>query len=114
MSRDGGAHLRNCFRKLRDPSKFTKLLRAGVALVIEILPASRSVFSNRLHLSIRGWIDEHIRPRRRNFQIINPVEVGLRQTTANRLVAKAAFGSAESTYADVLQTFDFCHWNRIC
>src|SRR6185369_1530369 len=114
MTGDGSAHLRNRFRKFRDSSKFTKLLRACVALVIEILPASRSVFSDRLYSSIRRRIDEHIRPRRRNFQIVNPVEIGFGQTTADRLVAKAAFGSAESTYADVLQTLEFCHWNEIC
>src|SRR6185369_175397 len=114
MTRDGGAHLRNRFRELRDSSKFTKLLRVCVALVIEILPASCSVFSDRLHSSIRGRIDEHLRPRRRNFQIVNSVEIGFRQTTVAWLVVKAAFGSAESTYADVLQTFEFCHWNRNC
>src|SRR6185369_1667345 len=114
MARDGSAHLRNRFRKFRDSSKFTNLLRACVALVIKILPASRSVFSDRLHSSIRSRIDEHVRPRRRNFQIVNSVDVGFRQTTADRFVAKAAFGSAESAYTDVLQTFEFCHWNRIC
>src|SRR5215217_4713040 len=113
MTRDGNAHLRNRFRKFRDSSKFTKLLRACVTLVIEILPASRSVFSDRLHSSIRGRVDEHVSPRRRNFQIVNPVEIGFRQTTTDRRVAKAAFGSAEPTYADVLQTFEFSHWNRI-
>src|SRR5215213_821215 len=114
MACDGGAHLRNRFRELRDSSKLTKLLHACVALVIEILPASRSVFSDRLHSSIRGRIDEHVSPRRRNFQIVNPVEIGFRKTTADRLVAEAAFGSAESTYADVLKTFEFCHGNGIC
>src|ERR1044072_2144765 len=114
MARDGRAHLRNRFRKLRDPSKFTKLLHSCVALVIEILPASGSVLSDRLHSSIRGRIDKHICPRRRNFQIVDSVEVGLRQTATDGLIAKAAFGSAESTYTDILQTFEFCHWNEIC
>jgi hypothetical protein len=113
MTRDGGAHLRNRFRKFRDSSKFTKLLRACVALVIEILPASRSVFSDRLHSSIRGRIDEHVRPRGGIFRsLILSTSAFVRRPLL--ACSEAAFGSAESTYADVLQTFEFCHWNRNC
>src|SRR5215217_6635532 len=109
MAGDGGAHLRNRVREFGDSSKLLQLLHACVALVIEILPASCRVFSDRLHSSSRCRVDEHVSPRRRNFQIVNPVEVGFCQTTALRLVTKTAFRSAESTYADVLQTFDLCH-----
>src|SRR6185295_1817522 len=114
MPCDGGPHLRNRFRELCDSLKFSQLLRARVALVIEILPANRRVFSNRLHSSIRCRVDEHLSPGRRNFQVVDPVEIGFGETAALWFIAKAAFGRAESTYADVLQTFDFCHGNEIC
>src|SRR5829696_5246891 len=99
-----------------------KLLDACVVLVIEILPASRAVLTYRLHPPICRRVDEHVRPRGRNFQVINPVEIGFRETTALWFVAKSSFRSAESTYADVLETFDNCHWlgravlpgNEIC
>src|SRR6185369_8520176 len=114
MPRDSRTHFRNRFRELCDSSKFSQLLRARVALVIEILPATSRVFSNRLHSSVRRRIDEHVSPCRRNFQVVDPVEIGFSKAAALRFVAKDSFGRAESTYADVLQTCDFCLWNEIC
>src|SRR6185369_8560891 len=112
MTRHGSAHRWYRFCKFCNAAKLTKLLRACVALVIEVLPATRVVFTDRLHPSIRGGIDEHLRPRGWNFQIVNSVEISFRETAVLRLVTKAAFGSAESTYADVLQTLDVCHGNE--
>src|SRR5215217_671603 len=112
MARHGYAHFRNRLRKLCYSSKFAKLLRACVILVIEVLPASRGIFSDRLQPSIRSGIDERVSPGGRNFQLLNPVEVGFSQPAACRFVAKSSFRSAESTYADVLQTFEICHWSR--
>src|SRR5215218_9537433 len=112
MARYGYAHFRNRLRKLCYSSKFAQLLGACVTLVVEILPASRGIFPNHLQPASGRGIDEYLSPCGRNFQLLNPVEVSFNQPPACRFVAKSAFRSAESTYADVLQTFEICHSSR--
>src|SRR5215813_6357530 len=112
MTGDRGAHPGNRFRKLFYAAKFAQLLRAYVIRVIEILPTSGYVLPDRLHAAVRCRIDEHVSPCRWNFQVLNPIEAGFGQATVDRFVAKASFWSSESTYADVLQTFQLCHCVR--
>jgi hypothetical protein len=109
MTRYGFPHLRNRLRKLRDALKFPQFLCARVTGVIEILPASRRIFADNLHSSSRCRIDRDISPGRRNLQLVDPIEIGFRETATHRFVAKTSFRTSKATYANVLQTFDICH-----
>src|SRR6185436_6738610 len=105
MTRYGFPHLRNRLRKLRDPLEFPQFLRARVTCVIEILPASRRIFTDSLHSSGRCGIDRDVSPRRRNLQFLDSIEISFCKTATHRFIAKTAFRSSKATYADVLQTF---------
>src|SRR6185369_2324753 len=109
MTRYCFPQLGNGLRKLCDPLEFSQFLCARVTCVIEILPASRRIFTDNLHSSSRCRIDRDVSPRGWNLQLLDSIEISFCKTTADRLVAKPSFRIAEATYADVLQPFDICH-----
>src|SRR6185369_15693924 len=114
MTRYCFPHLRNRLRKFCNPLEFSQFLCARVTRVIEILPASRRIFTNNLHSSSRCRIDRDVSPRRRNLQLLDSIEISFRETATHGFVTKPSFRTSEATYADVLQTFDICHcWNGI-
>src|SRR3569832_1907909 len=114
MTRHGGAHLRYNSGEFGNAAKLTQLLHARVILVIEILPASRVVFTDRLYTSIRGRVDVYVRPRGRNIQIVNPLEISFREPAVLRLVTIATKKRTKTTKTKKQQTFDVCHGNEIC
>src|SRR6185369_5837365 len=114
MTRHCFPHLGDRLRKLCDSFEFPQLLCARVTRVIEILPSSRSIFTDSLHSSVRRRIDRHVSPGRRNFEIVDPMKISFRETATHGLKSKSSFRSSEPAYADVLQTFNLCHcWNEI-
>src|ERR1043166_9855665 len=114
MTRDGRAHLRDRLGKLCESPELAQLAHSRVAFVVQVLPTSRSVFSDRLQFSGCRRIDEDISPGRWNLQVVDPFQVFVCHASVLRFVAKAAFRSAEPAYADVLQTFEVGHRNEIC
>src|SRR5690349_18943944 len=114
MTCDGGAHLRDRLREFCESPELAQLLRSRVAFVVQVLPTSCGVFSDRLQFSVYRRVDEDLRPCRWNLQVIDSFQILVCQASALRFVAKAAFGSAEPAYADVLQTFEVGHRNEIC
>src|SRR6185369_2511627 len=114
MTRYCFPHLGNRLRKLCDPLELPQLLRARVTCVIEILPASRRIFTDHLHSSSRCGIDRDVSPCRRNLQFVDSIQIGFGETTTHGFVTKPSFRTSKPTYADLLQTFDICHcWNGI-
>src|ERR1700741_632526 len=114
MTRDGGAHLWDRRGEFRESLKLAQLLLAPVAFVIEILPTSGSVFTDRLQSSVRRRVDEDVRPGRWNLQAVDAFQIFVCQTSAGWLVAETALRSAEPVDADVLETLEISHRNEIC
>src|ERR1700752_4975634 len=112
MTRYSFPHGRNSLRKLRDSLEFSQFLCARVVCVVEILPASRRILTDNLPSSLGCGIDRNLSPCRRNLKIVNPIQISFRETAAHGFIAKSSFRIAEATDADVLQTFDVCHWYR--
>src|SRR6185295_13103587 len=99
MTRYCFPHLRNRLGKLRDPSEFPQFLCARVTCVIEILPASRRIFTDNLHSSSCCRIDRDVSPGRRNFQFLDAIQISFRETATHGFVAKPSFRSSKATYA---------------
>src|SRR5215475_53716 len=114
MTRNGGAHFGNRLRKFCESPELAQLLCSRVAFVVQVLPTSCGIFADNLQSSVCCRVDEDVSPRRRNLQVIDPFQIFIRNAPALRFVTKAAFGSAQPAYADVLQTFEIGHRNEIC
>src|ERR1700741_2992990 len=112
MARHCFPHRRNCLRKLCYSFEFPKFLRACVIRVVDILPPSRRVFTDRLHSALGCRIDRDFSPRRWNSKIVDSIEVGFRETPTHGLVAKPSLRITKTTYADVLQALDCRHGYR--
>ena len=82
-------------------------------VVIEVLPATRGIFTHCLHSSAGIRVDAHIRPRRRDFQLTDSREViTSRFLSVSALIAKTLFRRSGPGNALRAKSFDSGHKSK--
>src|SRR3990170_5620027 len=79
-------------------------------LVIDILPASGSVFTHGVQSSIGRRVDCDLSPGRRNTEFLDPLPIfGRKPSPILPLIFESLLGSSKTQYSSFLQPLDSCH-----
>jgi len=93
--------------------KFFTLATANMTLVIEVLPASGHIVTNRLNAAIFGGVDCHVGPRGRNSQLPDAGQILLRDlATVSVLITKATLRRSHSQNAVRMNPLGSGHKSR--